>query len=440
MKLTAAVLEVLRAARPEGKLLYLPGRLDSSVYELVDAALTEAGGRWDKVKQAHVFPGQAAIAVAGLCALPEVPTARERKQATQFYPTPPEVTEQVITLAGIGPVHQVLEPSAGTGALAEPAARIAAAVDCIEMDAGNAAEIRAGGYARTVTVQDFLTVHPAPRYDRVIMNPPFAGSADVRHVRHALRFVKPGGRLVAVMSPGVTFHSNRAARELRALAEAWSGWFEELPAGSFTASGTPAETVLAVIPVPGGPVTTTEIPGAGTVTWVTTDVTGWHYPLFRPAVATPGAYAHDSFGGSGRVFRFAGNCTGCGARTWAHDDGQDDARGPFGTYTCMWLFREEFPDDSGVPDDARFPRCWPCSQDDDLNQAARAGALALLRDAQEEQGRPGTAGGRPAQPGLFPALTPVPAPAEPAAARAVPRPAAAARPAVQLALFGAAPA
>jgi predicted RNA methylase len=440
VKLTADVLGALRAARTEGKLLYLPARLDSGLYKLVDAALTEAGGRWDKVKQAHAFPGQAAIAVAGLCALPDVPTAKERTQATQFYPTPAEVTEQLITLGALGPGHQVLEPSAGTGAIAEAAAQIAAAVDCIELDAGNAAEIRSGGYARTVTVQDFLTVPPVPRYDRVLMNPPFAGGADVRHVRHALGFVKPGGRLVAVMSPGVTFHKSQAARKLRALVEASGGWFEEQPPGSFAGAGVSAETVLAVVPVPGGPAVTTEVPGVGTVTRVTTDATGWHYPWFRPAAAAPGVYAHDSFGGAGRVFRFTGNCTGCGARTWAHDDGHDDARGPFGANTCTWLLREEFPGDSDVSDDARFPRCWPCSQDDDLNQAARAGALALLRDAQDEQDRPRTADERPAQPGLFPGLTPVPAPAEPAAARTAPRPAAADRPAVQLALFGAAPA
>lgn len=439
MKLTAAVLEALRAARPEGRLLYLPARLDSGLYELADAALTAAGGRWDRGKQAHVFPGQAAIAVAGLCALPDVPTAKEHQQATQFYPTPPEVAEQLITLAALGPGHEVLEPSAGTGAIAEPAARIAAAVDCIELAAGNAAEIRAGGYARTVTVQDFLTVPPDPRYDRVLMNPPFARGADVRHVLHALRFVKPGGRLVAVMSPGVTFHKSRAARELRALAEAAGGEFEELPAGSFTGSGTPADTVLAVVPVPGGPAITTEVPGIGTVTWVTTDATGWHYPWFRPSVAAPGAYAHDSFAGAGRVFRFTGNCIGCGRRTWAHDDGHDDPRGPFGANTCDWLLREEFPGDSGVPHHARFPRCWPCSQDDDLNQAARARALAALRPAPEEHPQPGRADGRAPQPGLFPALAPVPAPPRSPAARR----AAQTRPgeqAAQLPLFDTAPA
>ena len=378
MKLTADILGVLSRSSTAGNLLYLPGRLAPRLYERVDAALTAAGAHWDKGQQAHVFPGHATPALEALCARTEITTAREHQQATQFFPTPEEVVEQLITIAALGPGLELLEPSAGTGAIAAAAARIVAAVDCIEADAGYAAGIQASGYARTVTVTDFLTVPPAPRYDRVVMNPPFAHGADVRHVRHALRFVKPGGRLVAVMSPGVTYRRDRASTELRALVEAYGGWFDELPAGAFAESGTPIETVIAVIPVPGGPVIRSEIPGVGTVTWVSTDATGWHYPWFRPSAAEPGVYAHDDFGGRGRVFRFAGNCLGCGAQTWAHDDGGDDPRGPFGSNLCTWLFREEFDDDSGVPDGARFPRCWACSQDDDRSQAAKDRALAAI--------------------------------------------------------------
>jgi predicted RNA methylase len=288
VKLTPAIVAVLAGARAEGPLLYLPGRLDSGLYKRVDAALTAAGARWDKGRQAHEFPGPAAVAVAGLCALAEVTTARDRKQATQFFPTPDEVVEQLITVAALGPHHQLLEPSAGTGAIAAAAARIVAAVDCVEADAGYAASIQAGGYARAVMVRDFLSLAPEPRHDRVVMNPPFAHGADVRHVRHALRFVRPGGRLAAVMSAGVTWHKDKAARAFRGRVEASGGWFDELPAGAFTESGTPAETVIAVIPVPGGPVTSTMIPGAGMVTWVTTDATCWRYPLFRPSAAAPG--------------------------------------------------------------------------------------------------------------------------------------------------------
>ncbi len=96
---------------------------------------------------------------------------------------------------------------------------------------------------------DFLTVQPEPVYDRVIMNPPFCRQADIKHVTHALRFLKPnGGLLVSVMSAGVTFRQNKLTTDFRQLVEERGGVIEKLPEGSFKASGTMVETVIAVIP------------------------------------------------------------------------------------------------------------------------------------------------------------------------------------------------
>ena len=66
------------------------------------------------------------------------------------------------------------------------------------------------------SVEDFLAVPPAPVYDRVIMNPPFTRGQDVTHVQHALRFVRPGRRLVAVMPASIKSRADKAARAFRA--------------------------------------------------------------------------------------------------------------------------------------------------------------------------------------------------------------------------------
>ena len=274
----------------------------------------------------------------------------------------------------------MLEPSAGTGAIAAAAARSAAAVDCVERDPGYAADLEAAGYARSVIVADFLTISPVPRYDRVVMNPPFTRGADVRHVRHALRFTRPGGRLAAVMLPGLDRRRDRASKALRELIDSWGGWYEDLPAGAFSASGTPVATVIAVIPVPGGPVTREAVPGGGEAVRVTTDVTAWREPLFVPAAAAPGVYIHDSWAGRDRVFRFAGHCIGCGAKTWAHDDGDDDPRGPFGFHTSHPLTGEDFTAAAAAPADVSFPECAGCRYGDyERHQAAMDRALAAVR-------------------------------------------------------------
>jgi 16S rRNA G1207 methylase RsmC len=81
----------------------------------------------------------------------------------------------------------------------------------------------------------------------VIMNPPFANGQEVEHVLHAWRFVKPGGRLVAVMSASAPTRSTALYRALQELVAAEGGTFTPLPSGSFKEACTNVETVALVL-------------------------------------------------------------------------------------------------------------------------------------------------------------------------------------------------
>jgi predicted RNA methylase len=144
----------------------------------------------------------------------------------------------------------VLEPSAGLGAIASKVAPLVASVECIERDRELAARLRAtpGRGDGDVLCADFLGVPPGAVYDRVLMNPPFSRQADIKHVTHALGFVKPGGMVVAVMSAGAEFRQDKTATEFRKLVADRGGWIERLPDDAFESSGTSVRTVLAVIP------------------------------------------------------------------------------------------------------------------------------------------------------------------------------------------------
>lgn len=236
---------VLASAVTDGTALRIPGQLDPKQYRKVSKVLEAAGGKWNRKAAAHLFPGDAAPVVARLLADGEVTPERA---VQQYFPTPPDVADHLIGLADLDPSHVVLEPSAGRGAIAERVAPLVTAIDCVELHEQHAAVIRAKGYARTVTVADFLTVAPDPVFDRAAMNPPFTRNADIAHVRHALGFLKPGGLLVAVMSGGVTWHSDKTAARFRDLVTESGGEFEELPDGSFAASGTGVSAVTVTIP------------------------------------------------------------------------------------------------------------------------------------------------------------------------------------------------
>ncbi|WP_075662473.1 methyltransferase [Streptomyces acidiscabies] len=242
MKIDTDVLKVIRSATVDGLTLRLNGKLDRTLYDRVNLALQAVGGTWNRYQRAHIFPFAAADAIAGLLATGEVITDVDRG----YFPTPKPLVEQLLDLAELEAGCEVLEPSAGRGAIAEAAAARGAVVDCIELDTARAEHIRAGGYAREVTAADFFNVKVQRRYQRVIMNPPFADRQDIRHVQRALRFVQPGGLVVAVMYGSLPYRSDRKAKDFRSRVREARGTITELPDDAFPVG---VSTVVAVIPV-----------------------------------------------------------------------------------------------------------------------------------------------------------------------------------------------
>ncbi|MGW3308141.1 class I SAM-dependent methyltransferase [Streptomyces sp. NPDC001073] len=255
MKIPTDILDVLRRVQTDGRHLVIPGpRLAARLYERTNEVLAGAGSVWSTREQAHVFPGDAAEAVAHLLKTGEVTTAREHRQASQYFPTPAEVVDQLLKLANPFPGAEVLEPSAGRGAIACALDSIGCVVDCVERDPDNAIALDETGAARKLAVADFLTVEPAAVYDRVVMNPPFTRDADIAHVTHALKFLKPGGLLVAVMSQAVAWHKGKASAFRKLVADR-GGSVHPLPESAFKESGTDTATLIVAIPQqrPAGP-------------------------------------------------------------------------------------------------------------------------------------------------------------------------------------------
>lgn len=175
-----------------------------------------------------------------------------------FFPTPPAVVANVMTLAGIRPDHFVLEPSAGKGDLADAARSCGGAVVVCELNSKLCEILEAKGYA---PVQgDFLALFPVaeadgvgearpPRYDRAVMNPPFERGQDADHVRHAFALLKPHGRLVSVMSVGTWQRSGKKEAAFREWFESVGGERVDLPDGAFEGGfkSTATKTCLVVI-------------------------------------------------------------------------------------------------------------------------------------------------------------------------------------------------
>ena len=156
-----------------------------------------------------------------------------------YFPTPDAVIDTMLSEAEIENGMRILEPSAGDGRILH-----------VMLDCWPESDIR--GYeinpdrARDAGVRcfDFMQVFPVPEYDRIIMNPPFSHGRWYKHVLHAYKFLKPGGRLVAII-PNCAINKKHQ--------EEWNlmmrGFVNEipLPKGTFKESDTMIETRILVV-------------------------------------------------------------------------------------------------------------------------------------------------------------------------------------------------
>jgi SAM-dependent methyltransferase len=175
------------------------------------------------------------------------PQARKPRASTavskdlQFYWSPADVIDRALDFANVYNLNEwrnnppepsrVLEPSCGDGRIMDAIRARGHRAFGIEYHAGRAAAARAKGH--NVLTSNFLECPPKAEYDIVVMNPPFAGRHYVKHVRHALKFLKPGGVLVSILPATAHYDHGELGGEWR-----------DLPVASFAEAGTNVPTGL----------------------------------------------------------------------------------------------------------------------------------------------------------------------------------------------------
>jgi len=224
--------------------------LDRPQYEKVNKALVAMGGKWNRSAKAHLFKTDPRQQVDGLLENGSVTVERDG-----FFETPRAVVERMLEIVPMEYSELfVLEPSAGMGAIArvlcenDPTAT--AYYTLIEKNNARAEFLRTEFVNQVSAVVHviecgFLEYFPDGSFDRIYMNPPFEEGQDIDHVRHAYELLEEeGGKMIAVMSEGVFFRSDRKAVEFRNWLESVSAENEKLPERTFKESGTGVNTRL----------------------------------------------------------------------------------------------------------------------------------------------------------------------------------------------------
>lgn len=246
IKVTDAAKAVLERAIIEGNTLKITEQLDRKIYLEVNKVLEGIGGKWNRKVGAHVFPSDPNELLWKTLedGKVEVRAIIDEKQTYQMFFTPPELADRMVAYADIQPGNEVLEPSAGTGAIVDAIRRRinhGSAITAVEIQPALAERLRTVDClgAERVRCADFLSCDgDLGAFDRIVMNPPFHNGDDIKHIKHALHMLKPGGRLVAICGNGP-----RQNEALRPLASEW----EELPTGTFKDQGTGVNAVLLTI-------------------------------------------------------------------------------------------------------------------------------------------------------------------------------------------------
>jgi len=133
-------------------------------------------------------PGDAIKEVAASGCLPD-------QKAHQYYPTPEGLAQVAVDMAQIGPHHECLEPSAGTGSLADLMPKTV--TTCVEISPLHCKVLEAKGF--NVAQSDFLKWESAYKFDRIVMNPPFSEGRWQAHLERASSLLAKDGRLVAIL-------------------------------------------------------------------------------------------------------------------------------------------------------------------------------------------------------------------------------------------------
>lgn len=231
----AARTVLLAASIQDDRVLLPPTQLDRALYQDVMKVLAEFGGKWSRKAKAILIPVGARAKL--LAALESGVVQREKVIRQAFY-TPDEVADRLVRFALRGSLPdrsvRLLEPSAGGGSLIRAASRQlnAPEVTAVELDADAASNLVG---CTAVINRDFLQCSPADlgQYDVCLMNPPFQKGQALKHVQHALRFVRQGGVLAAVVPS--SFPETVDGVELTS---------EELGHGAFKESGTSINTKM----------------------------------------------------------------------------------------------------------------------------------------------------------------------------------------------------
>ena len=174
---------------------------------------------------------------------------RDQREGTDYFATPEPVGFKMAEWANIQKGDDVLEPSAGHGAIARffpPLSNVTMVEPSYDLSQRAAL---ANGNARIIN-DNFEALHLTNKYDAIVMNPPYGngGKTAIEHVAKAAKHLREGGRIVALIPRGgLTDKRLQAFLESDEAANLYRVATVDMPAATFERAGTSVNTQILVL-------------------------------------------------------------------------------------------------------------------------------------------------------------------------------------------------
>ncbi|MEA5623174.1 SAM-dependent DNA methyltransferase [Nostoc sp. UHCC 0251] len=162
-----------------------------------------------------------------------------------FFPTPKPVCQRLVQLADIEPNWRILEPSAGSGNIAEYITQTYPNVqlEVVELNYNLRQILELKGF--NLVGKNFLEFNPSNLYNACIMNPPFCEL--VEHIYQAWKLIISGGVLVSVVPESVFF--NRKYQSFKEWLQSNNSYVELVDKDAFLSSNNPTNVATRIVKI-----------------------------------------------------------------------------------------------------------------------------------------------------------------------------------------------
>ncbi len=232
--------EIIKQGKLEKNIYYLPNiQMDRKEYLKVAKHLKFLGGKWNRGEKGFVFDRD----IENLDEL--LGDNIKKKKELQFFETPQELAKELVGLAEVDNYVDILEPSAGRGAIIKEIKKVCdRRIQYCEIDKTNKKYLKEINNLEDVSESgDFLKFNDMT-FDRIIANPPFSKNQDIDHIKHMYSLLRNKGILASISSKHWQLSNNKKETEFKEWLSDKNAEIIELETGRFKESGTNVDSVI----------------------------------------------------------------------------------------------------------------------------------------------------------------------------------------------------